>query len=290
MCGIALYSVVLASPQQLEQIRGDALATLTYSANWHEIFGHYNYFALFTAPSPLNHTWSLAIEEQFYLIWPLVFVGLLAWWKRSAPQAVLVTSLVLAGVSTALMFALYAPDVSRDYYGTDTRATAILLGAALGGMARDPRPRGTRSRSHRARSRRAARRGRPCDRVDAPQRRFSDALPRRILGLRSRRDGLDRRRGASEARSGRVGAVVATAVRARSHQLRRVPLPLADRRRVRFAGDALRRLAAVRVPDRARPRRGVPVLPFHRNAGTSRRGRPACSGASSLPRSPSPWS
>jgi peptidoglycan/LPS O-acetylase OafA/YrhL len=132
MVGIAIYCLAFATPQQLAQIRGDAFATLGYVANWREIFSHKNYFALFTAPSPLNHTWSLAIEEQFYVIWPLVFVGLLAWWKRAVPKAVLVTTLALAGLSTALTFALYDRDnVSRAYFGTDTRAAAILFGAAL---------------------------------------------------------------------------------------------------------------------------------------------------------------
>jgi peptidoglycan/LPS O-acetylase OafA/YrhL len=132
MVGVALYSWAFAAPEQVGQIRGDALATLGYVANWHEIFSHQSYFALFTTPSPLNHTWSLSIEEQFYVIWPLVFVGLLAWWKRAVPRAVLVMSLALATVSSVLMIALYhRTDSTRAYFGTDTRAAAILFGAAL---------------------------------------------------------------------------------------------------------------------------------------------------------------
>jgi peptidoglycan/LPS O-acetylase OafA/YrhL len=132
MVGVALYSIGLAKPEELAQIRGDALATLGYAANWRAVYAHVDYWALFRAPSPLNHTWSLAIEEQFYVIWPLLFVGLLAWWKRAAPKAVLVTSLVLAGVSSILMVALYDPaNTNRSYFGTDTRAAAILFGAAL---------------------------------------------------------------------------------------------------------------------------------------------------------------
>jgi peptidoglycan/LPS O-acetylase OafA/YrhL len=132
MIGVALYSVALAKPSELAQIRSDALATLGYVANWRAVFSPLDYWALFRAPSPLNHTWSLAIEEQFYVIWPLAFVGLLAWWKRNTPKAVLVTSLALAAVSSLLMIVLYDPlDTNRAYFGTDTRATAILLGAAL---------------------------------------------------------------------------------------------------------------------------------------------------------------
>ncbi len=63
----------------LSTLRGDALATLFYVANWHEIFAHQSYFAQFAAPSPLEHTWSLAIEEQFYLLWPLVLLAVLGW-------------------------------------------------------------------------------------------------------------------------------------------------------------------------------------------------------------------
>jgi peptidoglycan/LPS O-acetylase OafA/YrhL len=85
----------------LSTLRGDALATLFYVANWHEIFAHQPYFAQFSLPSPLEHTWSLAIEEQFYLVWPLVLIlalsskrrprhaagygGVGAAWRRSGP-------------------------------------------------------------------------------------------------------------------------------------------------------------------------------------------------------------
>jgi peptidoglycan/LPS O-acetylase OafA/YrhL len=109
MVGVAVYAVVLAKPEELTQIRGDAFATLGYVANWRQVFAHADYFALFNTPSPLNHTWSLAIEEQFYVIWPLLFVALLARFKRDAPKAVLVTSLALAAVSSVLMIVLYDP-------------------------------------------------------------------------------------------------------------------------------------------------------------------------------------
>jgi peptidoglycan/LPS O-acetylase OafA/YrhL len=133
LIGVAFYCVVFAQPSELAQIRGDALATMGYVANWRQVVTGQDYWSIFRAPSPLSHTWSLAIEEQFYLVWPLVFVGLLAWWgKARIAGAVLVTAIVGAVVSTILMIALYDPlDPSRVYYGTDTRATGILLGAAL---------------------------------------------------------------------------------------------------------------------------------------------------------------
>lgn len=69
----ALWPGVLGSPDLL----GSAIATLFYSANWYFISAHANYFAATAAPSPLLHTWSLAIEEQFYLVWPVVVLGVL---------------------------------------------------------------------------------------------------------------------------------------------------------------------------------------------------------------------
>jgi peptidoglycan/LPS O-acetylase OafA/YrhL len=132
MAGIVAYCVLFATAQELTPIRGDAYATLAYIANWRQVFSHQNYFALFNAPSPLQHTWSLAIEEQFYLIWPLTFLALLTQFKHATAKAVLAVSLTLAAISSVLMITLYKTNnTTRVYYGTDTRAAAILLGAAL---------------------------------------------------------------------------------------------------------------------------------------------------------------
>jgi peptidoglycan/LPS O-acetylase OafA/YrhL len=132
LLGVALYCVIWADASELARIRGDGLATLGYVANWRAVFAGQDYWALFQSPSPFEHTWSLAIEEQFYLFWPLLFVGILALAKHATARAVFFVSLVLAAVSTALMWILYDPDnVSRVYYGTDTRATALFVGIAL---------------------------------------------------------------------------------------------------------------------------------------------------------------
>jgi peptidoglycan/LPS O-acetylase OafA/YrhL len=139
LAAVGVYCVVFAAPEELHRIRMDELTTLGYVANWRFVFGHFDYWSLFSAASPLNHTWSLAIEEQFYVSWPLVFVAVLAF-SRSRPgpiaRRVLHLCLALALCSAALMIGLYqqSGETNRVYYGTDTRAASILIGAALGAL------------------------------------------------------------------------------------------------------------------------------------------------------------
>jgi peptidoglycan/LPS O-acetylase OafA/YrhL len=139
LIGVAVYAKLVAQPSELHEIRFDALATVAYVANWRFVFDHFSYWSLFTAPSPLQHTWSLAIEEQFYIVWPLV-VGLVASVVRrrgrpTSARPVLILSTVLAVASGAWAVILYRiAGGNRVYYGTDTRAAAILLGAALASL------------------------------------------------------------------------------------------------------------------------------------------------------------
>jgi peptidoglycan/LPS O-acetylase OafA/YrhL len=117
----------------------DVLGALTYSTNWVMIFRQESYFETFGRPPLLRHLWSLAVEEQFYLIWPLVFAGgmaLLARGRRGTAGVIGRFSaivLVVVAASTALMWVMFVPfeDPSRVYFGTDTRAAGILLGVAL---------------------------------------------------------------------------------------------------------------------------------------------------------------
>ncbi|MGZ4734228.1 MAG: acyltransferase family protein [Acidimicrobiia bacterium] len=133
LAAVVLYAIFLARPDELATIRGDALATMAYVANWRQVLSSTDYFALFRSPSPLQHTWSLAIEEQFYLVWPLVVV--LVTRGRDAGDAcrrVLRLSLALTAASFLWAQFLYsAGNEDRVYYGTDTRAASILVGAAL---------------------------------------------------------------------------------------------------------------------------------------------------------------
>ncbi len=127
---------------------GDATAALAYVANWRFALAGNGYFAESATPSPLQHTWSLSIEEQFYLLWPFALLALLRS-VRSPRRAAAVTA-VAAADSAAEMAWLFHPlsGPGRVYFGTDTRAQALLVGATLallvGGRIRYPAGPGVR--------------------------------------------------------------------------------------------------------------------------------------------------
>ena len=114
-------------------LRTDALATLAYVANWRFVFSGQSYFSEGVVPSPLRHAWSLAIEEQFYVLWPLIVLGILKLVERRYRLVLLVVSGVGALLSAGWMAVSVGlgTDLSRLYYGTDTRAFALLAGAWL---------------------------------------------------------------------------------------------------------------------------------------------------------------
>jgi len=147
MLAVVIAWVALLHRSQLAGLRGAVGAAAAYVSNWYLIGQHTSYFARFGPPSPLGHLWSLAVEEQFYLVWPwLLLLGLALVRPRRGTGSRAATgtgaagryglaavSLVLAGASAAAMTMLYHPgyDPTRVYDGTDTRAFALLIGAAL---------------------------------------------------------------------------------------------------------------------------------------------------------------
>ncbi|HQZ99044.1 MAG TPA: acyltransferase family protein [Thermoflexales bacterium] len=124
-----LAFVVLFLPDEITRLRPDLLPALTFLTNWQYIFTNQSYFEAAGRPPLLRHLWSLAIEWQFYMVWPLVCMAL---FRLRKPLAI---ALALAGAaaSSLWMAAQFVPDAdpSRIYYGTDTRATGLLIGAAL---------------------------------------------------------------------------------------------------------------------------------------------------------------
>jgi peptidoglycan/LPS O-acetylase OafA/YrhL len=162
MLAVVTLWVNLSERSFLPGFRGNVIASLSYVSNWWYIDQHSSYYARFAPPTPLDHLWSLAVEEQFYLVWPWI-VLLLVWLagrprrrrrrplvdelgglagpvtggepyltRRSRLALALVTLAAAAG-SAALMTALYHPgyDPTRAYEGTDTRAFGLLIGASL---------------------------------------------------------------------------------------------------------------------------------------------------------------
>jgi peptidoglycan/LPS O-acetylase OafA/YrhL len=129
---VACWAWLFGEPADLAGVRRDGVWALAYVANWHFIADAAGYWASFTQASVFDHLWSLAVEEQFYVVWPLVVVAVWTWSKRPQ-QALLFVSAGLVATSFALMLACYEPgsDPTRVYMGTDTRAASILVGAVL---------------------------------------------------------------------------------------------------------------------------------------------------------------
>jgi peptidoglycan/LPS O-acetylase OafA/YrhL/lysophospholipase L1-like esterase len=130
MVAVTMVVGAIVEPDRVDQMRGDAIASLAYFANWHFVYADVSYFDQFQRPSLFTHLWSLSVEEQFYLFWPLVFAAGMKLFGRGK----LVLG-VLAGAvgSVVLAWILFDPgaDASRVYYGTDTHAVGLLAGVAL---------------------------------------------------------------------------------------------------------------------------------------------------------------
>lgn len=125
---IALLGGTIGDASQVERLRGDGLAALLYVSNWRFIRLGTEYRDLFASPSLVQHFWSLSIEEQFYLLFPLLFAALMSGGGRRALTMALVAGTLASALSTAWLFDSGAA-VSRLYFGTDTRLAEILVGA-----------------------------------------------------------------------------------------------------------------------------------------------------------------
>lgn len=125
LVGVAWWLV--GTPEQLQNLRADMLSSLGYAANWRFLFAGRSYAELFSAPSPLQHFWSLAIEEQFYVFFPLIAIVLL----RLGGRRLFLGTLALATAVSIGLTLVFSDNFDRVYYGTDTRAAELLLGALL---------------------------------------------------------------------------------------------------------------------------------------------------------------
>jgi peptidoglycan/LPS O-acetylase OafA/YrhL len=124
-------AVAVFEPGQSAALRPALVSAVTYTSNWWQALARQSYFTLYGPPPPFEHLWSLAVEEQFYLLWPLILAVVLAAMHRPALRALVAWAGALA--SALIMFAIYVPksDPSLVYYGTDTHASALMVGAAL---------------------------------------------------------------------------------------------------------------------------------------------------------------
>ena len=139
---VVLATRVLGDLAQRHDLPGAVLGAVLYVSNWLQISGHHSYFEQFASISPLRHLWSLAIEEQFYVVWPVVVALAL----RRDRRTLIAITIVATIASIVLMAWLFdAGDPSRAYYGTETRAFSLLIGALGAIWAWHRHPRGTRA-------------------------------------------------------------------------------------------------------------------------------------------------
>lgn len=140
---VGIHQLSAGSENATPGLKGDGVATLLYYGNWHQIATQTNYFAATGPVSPLQHTWSLAIEEQFYILWPLLFLAFAVAVARRVTRTggdrtrqlrlLLIASVIGAVASVVSVMLRYdgGAGLNRVYYGTDTRAVSILTGAIL---------------------------------------------------------------------------------------------------------------------------------------------------------------
>ena len=148
---VACIAAVIVYRDAASQVRTDALASIFYVNNWWYVIQEQSYFEFIGRPPLLKHLWSLAVEEQFYLIWPAITYLV---YRRMRRRGVALVSLLLAAGSTAWLIVISRqsgfPDLadpSRAYFGTDSHCMGLLVGAALATLWRPGRLRAPLART-----------------------------------------------------------------------------------------------------------------------------------------------
>lgn len=126
---VVAVALAIAPSGQLESLRGDVLSALTYSSNWRFVVTGRSYGDLFSSPSPLQHFWSLAVEEQFYVVFPLLVAVVLA--RRGNGRRRLTVTLIAGAAASLAMMLATARHTTVAYYATHTRALELIVGALL---------------------------------------------------------------------------------------------------------------------------------------------------------------
>lgn len=131
---VAVLSMIILSPLRVAEVSGDIVSSAFYVANWHFATQSVDYFAQDIEPSPLLHLWSLAIEEQFYLVWPTLILGVTWFWRRRGRSVrPVLWATCIAVFAASLAFGIYytAAEPAAAYFNTFDRAWELALGALL---------------------------------------------------------------------------------------------------------------------------------------------------------------
>ncbi|WP_251547350.1 acyltransferase family protein [Limosilactobacillus caecicola] len=121
--------ITLFDRMQLHHIKAVIVTNLLWVYNWWEIFNGQSYFDRFGGESPFTHLWTLGVEAQFYVLWPLILLLLLRFFSKRVVKWLILLLAILSAVEMALLFG--PQNINRVYYGTDTRAFSLLLGSWL---------------------------------------------------------------------------------------------------------------------------------------------------------------